>query len=1197
METLNSVEQQASKDNISAHSISKPVFCTSPAHLRAAAYLYGVKATPIAEARVLELGCAAGGNLLPFVLAQPGAQAIGIDLAPEHIEVGRRAIADLSIKNLQLNAMDVSELLSSDLGLFDYIIVHGLFSLVPTEARQAILGFCRQHLTSMGIISFSYNTYPGWKIADVLRDAMLLHSSLATTADGRLASARAILTFMSQGLSAKNPLAPALKKLATQVERDSAFSLAFEYLEGLNTPCYLLDFVTLAQQSGLSYVGDAQPHLELPRTYGENVVSVHDAVNLGQNKILAQQYLDFLVGRKSRVSLLVSENQASSILDAPDLTRLPDFYWAGSFNRVITDTGLVGKGHTIGQGGVAITDGITALEMLDTLGRAWPAALDFRSLVLNTRDPIAVLKNEGENEVKNRARQALEALFVDAGDYLHYSLDRNPYGQARHEHLCLTPGFAYTQQPTVDTDSCRIMPFNLWHDRVVLELDEDERALLFAFNGKNSFAQLRGLLRKAIESRQSESNQDTVLDKEPLNIQAQEKLCNLIDRLRRQGVLLGSTDAWVAYLQAAIEAHVEDMKQAFPYVASILLYVSPSTLGGLMICRPGSEAVRKKSNRGKPTHDERQLAEQINQIGRALNKDEYILAERLARALIVEWPHEVLAWKNMARTLLRMGLGPEALEPSLRALALRPRSIEVYSDLAMGMWRSGYGHSLEWFIRQVLRIDSKLAPAWDLLSTLLATRSNYIHDAELCGRRAVELSPDEAVFLSNMGNVCSDNLKMNEAEGFYRKALNHHPEHLYIRSNLLFTLTHKEFMDPQALFEEHRIFGLAAEQRVIGGPFTDYLCSREATRPLKIGFVSGDLCSHVVSKFIEPVWEALDKTQFELYAYSNTPHEDAVTDRLKTHTADWLRIVGMDDQAVAKRIRQDQIDILFDLSGHTAHNRLPMFAYKPAPIQISWIGYPGTTGLLAMDYRFTYREFFGVLDKQFTEKLVYLPSSVGFSNDSSSPEINELPASANGYLTFGSFNRPKKISDGTLALWARVLKSIPKSKLLMANMSGSEMIEEFTRHFTNHGVGVEQLMFRERVGMSAYLKMHSEIDLLLDTFPYGGGTTTNHAIWMGVPTLVLAGETMAGRYGMALMKQYGLDNFIAQSQDDYVDVAVKWSRQINQLVSIRRTMRERALGLNRRSQRGITCYLERALRQMWQRWCEGKGPKSFIITE
>jgi protein O-GlcNAc transferase len=421
------------------------------------------------------------------------------------------------------------------------------------------------------------------------------------------------------------------------------------------------------------------------------------------------------------------------------------------------------------------------------------------------------------------------------------------------------------------------------------------------------------------------------------------------------------------------------------------------------------------------------------------------------------------------------------------------------------------------------------------------------------------------------------------------------PELAYAYSNLLFCLSHLEAIGAQALFAEHCRFGERFEAP-LRASWPRHANARDPERRLQIGFVSGDLRDHALACFIEPLWQHLaGSAGLSLHAYYNHATADSVTARLRRHVKHWHDIARLSDAALAEKIADDGIDILIDLSGHTGENRLLTFAHKPAPVQASWMGYPGTTGLKAMDYYLADRHFLppGEFDSLFTEKIVYLPASAPFVPGEEAPAVNALPALRNGFMTFGSFNRISKLSRSAIALWAQLLRALPDARLLLAGMPPDREYEGLVDWFDQEGIARQRLTAHPRCDHATYLALHHDVDMCLDAFPYSGGTTTNYALWMGVPTLTLAGHTSSGRQGAAILGRVGLDAFVATDAAGFQRKGLSWAGELGALADVR-------AGLRARLQESPVCRpdliaagVESALRTMWRRWCAGLPPESF----
>jgi predicted O-linked N-acetylglucosamine transferase (SPINDLY family) len=429
---------------------------------------------------------------------------------------------------------------------------------------------------------------------------------------------------------------------------------------------------------------------------------------------------------------------------------------------------------------------------------------------------------------------------------------------------------------------------------------------------------------------------------------------------------------------------------------------------------------------------------------------------------------------------------------------------------------------------------------------------------------ALAAAPDHELVLRAMAHNCFSLGRFEDALRHARHCLDMAPSAV-AHSAVLFILSHC-CNDPAELTSEHLRFCERWEAPLRAG-WQPHANSRSTERRLNVGFVSPDLYRHAVTHFVEPIMSVLKGSEhLNLHVYYTNTVNDDMTALLRSHVASWHAVGDLDDDALERRIREDGIDILIDLSGHSARNRLTLFARKPAPVQASWIGYAGTTGLEAIDYylsdQFHLPE--GRYDDQFSEKIVRLPLSAPFLPDLSAPPVNALPALANGYITFGSFHRASKVSREVVAQWARLLHAIPTAKMLLGGLQqGTD--ESFLAMFDAEGIDRSRLILRERTSVHGFLMQHYEVDVALSPFPYSGSTTICHALWMGVPTLATIGPTNPSHSAVCYMAE-----------------------NTGTLAAMRASMRERftnsVVGYPGVAAAGV----ELALRQMWQRWCDGQ---------
>jgi predicted O-linked N-acetylglucosamine transferase (SPINDLY family) len=565
----------------------------------------------------------------------------------------------------------------------------------------------------------------------------------------------------------------------------------------------------------------------------------------------------------------------------------------------------------------------------------------------------------------------------------------------------------------------------------------------------------------------------------------------------------------------------------------------------------------------------------------------------LQRALQIK-PDYAEAHYNLGNTLCNLGRLDEAEVNLQRALQIKPDDVEALNCLSVVLHGLGRLGEADAILRRALQIKPDHAVIYSNLGVALLDMGR-LREAEANLRLALEIKPNQAGALNNLGNILCAMGRMEEAEVIFRQVLQIEPDHVMAYSNLLFCLTHSTTMDAETLFAEHCRFGERFEAP-LRASWPQHANIRNPERCLQVGFVSGDLHNHAVSSFIEPVLAHLSGyPQLSLHAYSNHAVEDASTRRIREHLTHWQSIVSLSDAALAEKIRADNIDVLIDLSGHTAKHRLLTFARKPAPVQATWIGYPGTTGLRAMDYyladRFLLPE--GEFDNQFTEKIVRLPVSAPFLPSEHAPPVNALPALSNGYVTFGSFNRPSKLSRHVIALWSQLLRALPDSRMLLGAMPQDNKYDNLIEWFAQEGIARERLSFHSRSGMDRYLALHHQVDVCLDTFPYNGGTTTWHALWMGVPTLTLSGNTLPGRVGVAILAHVGLGAFAAHDAADFVRKGLFWAGNLAELSDIRAGLRGRFAKSALNQPAVVAAGMERALRIMWRRWCAGLPAESF----
>lgn len=558
------------------------------------------------------------------------------------------------------------------------------------------------------------------------------------------------------------------------------------------------------------------------------------------------------------------------------------------------------------------------------------------------------------------------------------------------------------------------------------------------------------------------------------------------------------------------------------------------------------------------------------------------------RALQLQ-PHFVEAHNNLGNSHRARGLLAEARASFERALRLRPDYAEAHSNLGDVLRAMGLLVEAEASLRTALRLKPDLYAVHSNLGGVLL-RQGRLGEAGASFQQAVRMNPRYAMAHNNLGNVHLALGRVPEAEASYRAALQMQPDYPEAHSNLLFSLAYRDDVSQDAVLDAHRQYGRRVEAPHQGRwpDHSDRVRAGGADRRLRVGYVSPDLREHSIAYFIAPLLREHDRSAVEIFCYAGVMRPDAVTESLQRYAAHWLSTVGMTDAALAERITADGIDILVDLAGHTAGNRLPAFARKPAPVQISWLGYPDTTGLSAVGYRLVD----AITDPPnesvvATETLIRLEHGfLCFEPAANTPDPVEPPCIASGTITFGSFNNPAKLSGGTLSAWARILAVVPHSRLLLKGMGfGDEPSRrEFTARFEKHGGDPRRLALLGRTERTSdHLATYEQVDIALDTFPYNGTTTTCEALWMGVPVVTVAGDRHASRVGASLMTQLRLTELIAASVQHYVEIASLLASDGARLRAFRATLRERMASSSLCDAKAFARKMEAAYRDLWKR--------------
>jgi protein O-GlcNAc transferase len=568
--------------------------------------------------------------------------------------------------------------------------------------------------------------------------------------------------------------------------------------------------------------------------------------------------------------------------------------------------------------------------------------------------------------------------------------------------------------------------------------------------------------------------------------------------------------------------------------------------------------------------------------------------ELLDQALALA-PNLAEAHGNRAVALMSLGRTQEAEQAFRRSLELNPRQAEAWFSL--GNLKTGQNEhyaAFEAFL-QVLQIEPHHARAWTNMAIALQ-RVGKLDDALAAYERARTLLPDEALIHYNLAIALLALGRTQEAFAASCRAVELEPDYVTAHSNVLLCMTYQGEGSAADSLAAHKAWDQLHSEPLKPASVL-HANGRDPERRLKIGYVSCDFQAHPVGWLLANVLPAHDKANVEVFCYANDVIEDEITDRLKAGADHWRDITGETDEAVAARVRQDEIDILLDLTGHTGRNRLLTFARKPAPVQVSWLGYPGTTGMSAMDYLIMDAVTVPAgAEDGCSEALVRLPHGrFCYAPPSFAPAVSDRPQGS--VVVFGSFNHLAKLGPEVVRLWAGVLSAVPQSRLVLkwAALSEHSARERLKMAFAAEGIGADRLELRGSSPHADMLGEYGDIDIALDPFPYSGGMTSAEALWMGVPVVTWPGDRIASRQTVAFLTELGLTDLAASSADDYVRIAAELAGDPARRAELRRTLRPRMAGSPLTDGTQFTPGLEAAYRQMWRRWCADEAPAALTL--
>jgi len=526
----------------------------------------------------------------------------------------------------------------------------------------------------------------------------------------------------------------------------------------------------------------------------------------------------------------------------------------------------------------------------------------------------------------------------------------------------------------------------------------------------------------------------------------------------------------------------------------------------------------------------------------------------LMRQAIIHEPDSAFLHLKLGFFLQSHGDIASAVEAFQTSMLFDPKAAATLLHCITGM-RGPIPPNWELATRQALQEHRPNDADWQLQLGLVMQEAHDVDAAIACFTRAANVGSVEG--LNNLATALKARGEIDAAMAAHDRAIALRPDDPVIAGNRLYTLLYHPDFDSQAILREHLEWA-----KRFADPLTTaaaiFANSREQIRKLRIAYISPDFRNHCQTFFTLPLFRALDRSQIELYCYSDVPTRDEATKRLRELADHWREIAEQPDEAVANLIREDHIDVLIDLSLHMANNRLLVFARRAAPVQLTCIAYPGTSGLSAMDIRLTDPQLDppGEHDADYAERSVRLPETFWCFDPMMDLPSGELPADQNGFVTFGCLNNFCKVNDAVLDLWVQVLKSIEHSQLILLAPAGIAR-QHVSERLAAGGIEANRVEFFDRARRTPYFQAYAQIDIALDTFPYNGHTTTLDGLWMGVPVVTLVGKTVVGRAGLSMLSNVGLADLATETPQEFVRLAAELATDRARLTELRKNLRER----------------------------------------
>ncbi len=590
---------------------------------------------------------------------------------------------------------------------------------------------------------------------------------------------------------------------------------------------------------------------------------------------------------------------------------------------------------------------------------------------------------------------------------------------------------------------------------------------------------------------------------------------------------------------------------------------------------------------------QKQLSGNEKQQVRALVQNNQLQqAATLCRQVCRQYKNDAEAWFMLGAINGAMGLFQEAETCCRRVLQIRPDFAEAHLNLGNALNKQGAKKAAAESFRQALNCQPDYANAYHALGNVLRDLMEHQQAAE-CFEQVLRITPRNAAAYVDLGNTRKAQGRIKDAISCFQQALIINPDYEQAHVNIIACMNYDHTVSAKAVSQAHLDWGRQLRQKA--GTPVPHSNRPDPGRRLRVGYVSPDLRAHSVTFFFTPLLANHDAAQVETICYTDVRVPDATTERLRSLAGAWRYTRGISDARLDAMIREDAIDILIDLAGHTQDSRLGVFARKPAPVQVSYLGYPNTTGLRAVDYRLTdvWADPSGLTDAYYAETLVRLPDGfLCYEPPPEAPPVAPLAAKKAGNITFGSFNNLAKCTTDVIRLWASILQTVPGSRLILKShwLADASTRRRYFDLFSEGGIARDRVeMFAWLESIEEHLSLYDRVDIALDTFPYNGTATTCEAMWMGVPVVTLAGTVHACRVGASLLNQVGLMELIANSEAEYIAVAAALAGDLERLSRLRTGLRARVAASSLGDPLGFARRVEACYREMWKKWCASKS--------